>query len=135
MIIGKVKDWAVFPCSTNTCTYKNCVEFLNPKDIYLSSNCINNICTGLRITHLPNHILKVNNHLCNKPWRIVNNFIFSNSTTLHVPVITTKNILLKAYEPLCHMQEISLPDALQLIKSKHNLILLFYYLCKNPCMI
>ena len=125
MSIEKMCGWAIYPC-LKFCADAKCFELLNPRDIHLRANSITNINTGLKIIPKPSTTIKINNHLCNKPWRILCKFIKTDEKNhlLVFPAAVTKNITLKAFQPLCHIQFIPIKHALQHIIGKP--VFIFY---------
>jgi hypothetical protein len=127
MIITKdltnVPDYIISPC-LQTGKY-NCYEVSNPRDIQLQANRVTDICTGIKIISLDGYVIQINNHLCNKPWRPLIKFLSINEQNqmLTVPVIVSKNIKLKAFEPLCHISFVPITFALGSVKGK----LFIYY--------
>jgi hypothetical protein len=122
MIITKdlksVPDYTTSSCLP-TGKYK-CYEVSNPRDIQLQADRVTDICTNVKIITTEGYVIRINNHLCNKPWRPLIKFLSLNEQNqmLTVPVIVSKNIKLKAFEPLCHISFVPITFALGSIKGK-----------------
>jgi hypothetical protein len=122
MIITKdlksVPDYTTSSCLP-TGKYK-CYEVSNPRDIQLQADRVTDICTNVKIITTEGYVIRINNHLCNKPWRPLIKFLSINEQNqmLTVPVIVSKNIKLKAFEPLCHISFVPITFALGSIKGK-----------------
>jgi hypothetical protein len=70
--------------------------------------------------HAATPLLQVNNHMCDKPWRVISEYIYFNERThsLTVPVVATFRRTLGAGEPLCHVRVMDPIHSLQNIKGK-----------------
>jgi len=118
-----------------------CYEVSNPRDIQLQADRVTDICTNVKIITTEGYVIRINNHLCNKPWRPLIKFLSINEQNqmLTVPVIVSKNIKLKAFEPLCHISFVPITFALGSIKGKlyiyygsfYSVFFLFFFQSKT----
>jgi hypothetical protein len=93
----KTCDWAILPrIITPACasSRKFCYTILKPCDIQLRADRVTDICTGIKIVSYAGYVIKINNHLCNKPWRSLVKFMPMNEPNqiLTVPIVVSKNI-------------------------------------------
>lgn len=70
-------------------------------------------------------LMAIHNHLCARPWRILNKFVLVHKHSPSVSILLVSSIKrkLRAGEPLCHVSFIQPEEALYDIKGKLNIYL------------
>jgi hypothetical protein len=106
----------------------DCFVIKSPLDeLHLQPNTVNELIfpfTG----KTPHTVLKVNNHMEEKPWKVIAKYLYFNDRTssLIIPIITGKKIMLTKEDTICHIQLMEPICDLQPIESKPIL----HILCK-----
>jgi len=120
------KEWqdkSILPEKNTDCPVNDqCWNFFNYEEVTLLPNEIRLLDLGLFCftnKEDKNGILKIQQHLCDKPWRILGDYFIPNQLTITVPVIAKKKCKINEGEVLFHATIISLTTALQLIKGKN----------------
>ncbi len=74
------------------------------------------------IHNATSEVLRTNNHMTNKPWRIVNEYIYFNQNThsLTIPIVTDVHHILSIGEPICHILPMNPRHTLQSIKGTYG---------------
>jgi len=116
------QDKSILPEKNTDCPVNDqCWNFFNYEEIVLFPNEIQLLNLGLYCftnEKDKNEILKIQQHLCNKPWRILGDYFFPNHLNITVPVIAKKKCKISKGEVLFHATLIPLNTALQLIQGK-----------------
>jgi len=110
-----VRSWDI-PQNVTKCS---CWVIPNQKKITLHPGVINEIVIPFE-GDAPTTLLQVNNHMCDKPWRIISEYIYFNQRThsLTIPVITTFLRTLAVDEPICHVELMDPLHTLRALKGK-----------------
>ena len=97
----------------------SCWILINPKETSLHPGVVTEIIIPFE-GPAPVNVLQVKNHMCNKPWRVINEYVYFNQRThsLIIPVITSFLRILEAGEPICHIEVMHPFTTLQKIKGK-----------------
>ena len=137
--IELIRSWNI-PANNTLCS---CWAICVPKEITLHPGIVNEINIPFK-GNSPKHILHVKNHMNDKPWKIINEYIWFNEQThlITIPIITHSLQSIKAGEPICHIRLTEPEHILQniikgwyfikktiiafLIKSKHYFIIFFF---------
>lgn len=110
----------LLPSFSNSCAvspYK-CTNIFISRATKLYPLRVINIPTELTVDLPQGYILRVKNHLCDKPYRVVvDRLIPDESTkTLTIPIITQRKCELKRGDILCHLQPQSINQCFTEIK-------------------
>ncbi len=99
--------------NATTCS---CLIITNPKDILLFTDKVNEIIIPFKGNSLTN-LLQVNNHMNEKPWRVISEYLYFNERTqsLSIPIITSIFQQLRAGEAICH---IFMMDSIQSLQER-----------------
>ena len=116
-------------------TNNSCWIISIPERIFLFSNEVNEVIIPF-VGKTPTSLLQVNNHLKDKPWKVISEFLyFSDKTnTLNIPIITSSFTIVPAGSPICH---IHLMDSFHTLKKitgnflTYQLFLIFVKFNKN----
>ena len=107
------------PEMSTTCWDKNCITIFTQGPISLKPGILYNVDTNLFADRISGTIMQVQNHLCDKPWRVVNPFLNyppAWGLTLTLQIITNKPCSIKRGEILCHIKNITLEEAFNKVK-------------------
>ena len=109
-----IKSWNI--SQNDTCP---CWVIKSPITISLLPNTINEIIIPFK-GKTPCTILQVNNHMGNKPWRVICEYLYFNqqSSSITIPIMSSQQTMLTKNEAVCHVQLMEPLGALQLVKSK-----------------
>ena len=118
-------NWTILPKKAETCYDQDCVNIYNQTNILLDPGVISYIYVGLFVKMDKGTIIQIQNHLCNKPWRIVNQYLCLSPTgeeTLTLQVIANKPSIIKRGEVLCHIKSITFRQAFNIMKGTYFFI-------------
>ena len=95
----------------------SCWNIRNPETRMLLPGVVNEIIIRF-IDDTPTTVLQVNNHMCDKPWRVISEYIYFNKRThsITIPIITSFTRILLSGEPICHVELMNPLSTLQKIK-------------------
>jgi len=99
-----------------------CLNLYNNKPVLIHPNKVTFVDAGIWIDIPVNCVLKVKNHLCNKPWRILNTYLYKSENSLIIPIITKYKCRINYGDILCHVQMPTVTEAYEEISG----ILYFY---------
>lgn len=107
---------AATPQQNDSCYY--CFTITCPQSTRLDATKVNEIVIPIEGQMATQFLLRVHSHLCNKPWRVINEFLFLNVSTrsLSIPVLTNYTCLLRQGEPICHFTLILPTHCLQSLR-------------------
>ena len=102
----KSLDYIILPEQSSTCFNKQCINLYNNKPIRLSPGVATFIETGVLIDLHPKYVIEVKNHLCYKPWRIIDKYLLPNPKTkrLTLSVISMTKCTINFGDILCHVE-------------------------------
>ena len=92
-----------------SCRVNNCLEVILPFDIHLRPYNIHKITLSLIDVIPQGCAIEVQNHLCNKPWRVINKYLFPHKISHCITFYLTSNLrqTLASGVILCHINVIS----------------------------
>lgn len=116
-----IRSWNI-PENATLCS---CWCISSPKETFLYPDMINKINIPFQ-GRSPTHLLQVKNHMNDKPWKIINEYIYFNEQThlVTIPIITPFFYHLNKNEPICHVRLTSLNHPLH--ANKGNLIKIIF---------
>jgi len=115
----QIKSW-IIPKNVAECS---CWVISSQQKISLYPLIVNEIVIRFKGT-APTNLLQINNHMTNKPWRIVNEYIYFNQNThsLTIPIVTDVHHILSIGEPICHILPMNPRHTLQSIKGTYRFL-------------
>ena len=115
-LVELIRSWNI-PENATTCP---CWCICNLQETTLRPDVVNEIVIPFQ-GNSSTKILQVNNHLCDKPWRVISEYIYLNERThaLTLPVVTSFFRILKVGEPICHVELTDPTQTLQNIKGTY----------------
>lgn len=128
MKFTKTQDYILVPEQSYECVDVQCYNLFANHNVLLYPDRINKINPGFHI-ELPSYqVLQIKPHTCNKPWRILGEYLYpEEDNTLIIPVITDTKCMLNIGDVLCHIQPISLAHAF--LRAKCKSYIYFILLC------
>lgn len=120
MKFSKKYELAILPQRSTECFDKKCINIYSYKNLQLYPNVVYKIHLGLYVDLSQGHILQVKNHLCDKPWRIVESYLYPSSwfKSITVQIISDKRCIVRTGEVLAHIQSLPVSEALRNLKGK-----------------
>jgi len=117
--IELIQSWNI-PENATMCS---CWSIDSPQETTLYPGMVNEIVIPFE-GDAPPTLLQINNHMGDKPWRVICEYIYFSQRTqsLTIPVITTFLRTLKKGEPICHAELMNPTATLQNIKGNVYLI-------------
>jgi len=102
-----IKSW-IIPKNVTECS---CWVISSQQKISLYPLIVNEIVIRFKGT-APTNLLQINNHMTNKPWRIVNEYIYFNQNThsLTIPIVTDVHHILSIGEPIDEDEDKKIED-------------------------
>jgi len=115
----KEAEDTLLPENSKNCK-PECLNLYNNKPVTIYPKRINIIDAGITIEMPPKCVIQVKNHICNKPWRILNEYLYPDPDTklLKIPVITQHKCIINYGDILCHMQVVLVEDIYKRIAGK-----------------
>lgn len=117
MKLIKTNNWILLPEPNEECVDKQCYNIYANHNITLYPDQVNQINPGFLIELPEYQVLHIKSHICNKPWRILGEFIYpTKEKTIILPVITDTKCQINIGDVLCHIQPIYVSHALLKMK-------------------
>ena len=109
--------WSLLP-SKSACFDNQCLSLFNNETVTVHPQQITEIDAGIRIDTTSGHVLQVQHHTCDKPWRILVDYLYPDpaTKTVTIPIITKRTCVIPFGDTLCHVKEIPLDHAYTAIK-------------------
>jgi hypothetical protein len=123
-----LNQWAA-ATPTQNISCRHCFTITCPQTTPLQHSKINEIIIPIEGQLATQFLLRVHSHLCDKPWRVISEFLFMNLTTrsISIPIITPYYRLLRRGEPVCHFT-LCLPNqCLQSLRGNSPALLFFFH--------
>lgn len=100
MFRGKY-EWSVLPKNNPDC---HCLNISNNSNCVIYPNRVNVIDLEILASTHSWKILRIVNHMCQKPWRVLTNFLFQCpiTGTFKAPVISRTKCFIQRGDILCH---------------------------------
>ena len=121
--------WVILPTQTkNECFDKNCINIYSSNDVTLHKDTVYSVDLGVYVIDMdPGTMLEVKSHLCDKPWRVVNRYLFPSirNRNLVVQLISNKHCSINTGDVIAHIQPISIIEVQNNIRSKLPFIVSF----------
>ena len=116
-------EWSILPRQSNDseCFNPRCWNIYSYKTIELKANIAYQIDLGFHLSDCEKNILlEVQQHLCDKPWRIVDKYLCLNSwtKTITITIIANKPCTIQRGHILGHIQPVFIHDVYNNIKGK-----------------
>lgn len=128
MHINELIRSAVSQDHTQIGTYcHRCYPVLNSRDVvHLRPMTVTKIVIPITGFNSEPRLLQIDNHLCDKPWRVLNRFIYltKQTSSISIYLISPINRKIKIGENICHVRFIQPEEALYDIKGNFLLLLI-----------
>ena len=102
------------------CFNKGCFDMFLCSDITLIPGIVNVVSPGLVIAVPKGHVIQVLNHVCDQPWRVINDFLFPDPkhNFITIPLITTKPCDINTGTVIAHYKMVLVGESFDKIQGK-----------------
>jgi hypothetical protein len=126
MSFTEINNQSVLPAKSKNCPYDDghCYNLYSSKTVIIEKSCINNIEIDL-LVEIPNkYIIQIRNHLCDKPWRVLQKYIYPDEFTkrLTITLITRRRCKIIVGDILCHIKLVAIDEAYKNITGKRKIL-------------
>ena len=114
----------LLPAKNQRCFNDSCFDMFLCSDITLLPGIVNEVGPGLIVNVPKGHIIQVLHHVCNKPWRVLNDFLYPDPkhNFIPIPLITDKPCNVNTGTVIAHFQIVLMEDSFEKIKGKCHIL-------------